>query len=77
MSDVLWIFYYPHPDSACDAPVITSSSFTGIINNLWAMAKTNVPSLNEQIGNARCKFYIVHSSFLHTTGGFAHELYPL
>lgn len=73
MSDVVsWIFYYPHPDSALDALVMTANPFLGHIGNLWTLAKTTEPSFVNSIGGGRCMFYIVRSSFLYTTGGYSH-----
>jgi hypothetical protein len=73
MSDVVnWIFYYPHPDSSLDVLVDTPNPFLGRFGHLWALAKDNEPRLVDRIGRAGCMLYIVHSSFLYTTGGFPH-----
>ncbi|KAI0286822.1 hypothetical protein BGY98DRAFT_929912 [Russula aff. rugulosa BPL654] len=59
MSDVVsWMFYYPHPDSALDALIMTANPFLGHIDNLWTLAKTTEPSFVNSIGGARCMFYI-------------------
>jgi hypothetical protein len=71
MSDVArWILYYPHPDLAQVA--LVAHPFSGLINDLWTLAKINEPILADLIGRARPIFYIVRSSFLYTTDGFSH-----
>jgi hypothetical protein len=69
---VNWIFFYPHPDVSQD--VLVTTPYSGYIRDLWKLAKEEEPSLVDDIGRARCTFYIVRSSFWYTTGGFSHLL---
>ena len=59
-----WVFYYPHPEFPRDEVVKTANPYSQyLVDYLWTMVKTEDPYLANRIGEERCMFYIVRSSF--------------